>query len=165
MTGLTVKEVNGVYRWLLVASGAYQDRDGEWVTKAALEKWVDGFMSTTTKGIGTVPRRPNGETVVYRWWHMGIPNPVTKSRGPGLDLGEADFADLHKNSLIISGTFYNPAIGAAFKSRQGELGNSIGFFHPKDEPRDGAFYNIDVFEVSGLPLSRASYPFTGSKII
>lgn len=154
----TTKESSGKYRWTIIGSGAYgPDRDGEWMTEKALRSWADGF---TERG-GIIPVRSNGEPVSLRWWHVGKPDPETLSKGPGIDLGIGDFAAVHSKSLIISGLFDDPDVGEAISKNIDRLGASIGFFHPQMEPVNKEFRQIDIYEVSLLPVERASYPFTG----
>jgi len=157
------KEVSGKWRWTLIASGAYgPDRDGEWMTEKALRDWADSFVA---KEAGTIPVRANGESVPARWWHVGNPDPRTRTKGVGLDLGTCDIALVHSKSLIMSGTFEDPDLGAVMAAKADKLGASVGFFHPLTEPKEKAFSTIDVYEVSFLPVERASYPFTGLAVM
>lgn len=164
---MVVKEESGRYRWLTVASSGYQDKDGQWVTKAGLQNFAERFMANQKETtVGVIPLRPNDKPVVYRAWHIGEPNPVTKEAGPGLDLGYADFAAFEDGHLILSGLFFDETVGAAFARTQKEWGDSIGFFHPPTEPNaQKEFRQIDVFEVSALPMGRASNPFTSTLIV
>jgi hypothetical protein len=151
---IITKELSG-YRWIMPsATNAYQDRDKQWIAHKAIESWVNSLT-------GSPPTRTNGETIVCRWWHVGNPNLRTLSKGNGLDLGEADFVGVCDKALVVTGLFYDDRIGQALMSRAKGLGCSPGFFHPLDQPRNGVFTVIDVFEVSLLPLDRASNPFTG----
>lgn len=159
---MVVTKENGVLRWTAVASGSYgPDRDREWMTEKALSTWADGFNAKEGE---SVPLRANGEPVVARFWHMGLPNPVLDTKGPGIDLGNADFAVYHSKSLIMSGTFYDQEIGEKFSEAADLLGLSIGYFHPITEPVNGQYNTVDIFEVSFLPVERAAYPFTGLSV-
>lgn len=161
MKEISVKEVDGQVRWVALCSGSYgPDRDGQWVTEKALQDWV----STLTLKEG-VPVRKNGEEIVARWHHMGNPDPLTKSRGFGIDLGIADTVEYVDHTLVISGPFDDPDLGRALGKETHTTGNSIGFFHPKSEPQDGEFHHIDIFEVSFLPDDRASYPLTVLSVV
>lgn len=166
---LTVKETSGHYRWAAIVSGGFgPDRDGQWVTTKALSTWADKFMSqkSTFEGIGEVPCRYTAkgepELVVRRYWHCGEPDPLLRTKGAGIDIGYADYAQMvGEHHLLISGLYFDDAVGAAFAEKEDQDGNSIGFFHPKTEPINRQdFHNIDVFDVSVLPSDRASYPFT-----
>lgn len=159
---VTTKEASGKLRWVVLASGAYgPDREGEWITEKALKTWADGFA---IKGEESVPLRNNGETVVARWWHVGKPDRFTLTKGPGLDLGECDLAVYTGKSLVMSGTFYDEEIGLAIAEKADKLGVSVSFFHPLSEPINGEYSQVDIFEVSFLPVERSAYPFTGLSI-
>jgi hypothetical protein len=155
--GFAIKEYNGKYRWVAIASGAYgPDRDGHWVTEKALETWADGLQPNAI--------RANGEPVVARWWHVGKPNVASQTKGFGLDLGIADTAIFHNHSLILSGTFHYEDVGRGFANTKKSLGLSVAFFHPVYEPVEKQFHQIDIYEVSLLPNTRASYPLTALAI-
>lgn len=131
------KDDSGVYRWVLISSNAYRDRDGEIVSLKALAQDVaraDG----------------DGEYGPLRFWHV-----------PGLDLGDCNFNMLYGKMLIEAGTFANPAIGEAVAEKADDYQVSIGFNHPMNEPSvDGVFENIRRFERSLVPKGRASNRFT-----
>ena len=157
--GVIVKEVNSVYRWVGLSSGSFgPDRDGHWVTEKALKTWAESF-----KERGYV--RANGEQVVARWRHLGLPNPVTLERGRGIDLGVSDYAEYAGHTLIMSGTFLDPEVGRAWASHKEKDAISIGFFHPKSEPQNGLYNTIDIYEVSFTVDDRASYPLTALSVI
>lgn len=165
----TIKEKSGEYRWVALVSGAYPDRDGERVTIKALSNWAADFGKKTAEipGLGVIPVRYNAaghaEPVVRRWWHVGEPNPELRTKGAGIDIGYADYAEMVGNHLVISGRYFDQEVGAAFAEKDQEDGNSIGFFHPKTQPdANGHFDNIDIFDVTVLPVGNASYPFTAN---
>jgi len=137
-TGFTVfKAHDGQYRWVLISSNAYLDRDNEIVSQKALQADVD--RADTEKDFGPL-----------RWWHI-----------PGMELGDCEFNMLHGKMLIEAGTFRTPEIGQAISEKAGELAASIGFNHPHDEPdANGVFHHIRRFERSLLPKGRASNRFT-----
>lgn len=154
----TEKQADGHYRWTIAATGAYQDRDGEWITQKAIEKWLPTF---TPKESGSMPTRSNGETLPLRWWHIEEPDIATRSKGWGIDLGTCDFAALHSKTLILSGLYDDDSIGASMKE-QHDLGASINFFHPRSQPTAAKeYHDIDIFSVSLLPEAKAAYPLTG----
>jgi len=153
-TQVTIKaQDDGKYRFTIVATGAFQDKDNEVVSLKAITDWVEMYDAGKA-----VP-------VVYRWWHMGMPDVSTKSHGTGFDLGTVDFAGVHNKHLILSGLFNDNEVGQAFSEKEAELGSSLGFFHPITQPdHEGVFNYILPFEVSALPKERASYQFTESVI-
>lgn len=131
------KDADGVDRWIAVSSTAYKDRDGEIVSAAALDGAVKLADATGYRG-------------PLRFWHV-----------PGLDIGDCDYQATAQDGrfLIESGTFRSPAIAQRVKAA-GPLAVSIGFTHPKDEPKSGIFENIAIFERSITPQGRASNLFT-----
>lgn len=136
--GLSVfKDASGRYRWVLLSSNAYRDRDGEIISTKALAQDVARADA-------------DGDYGPLRWWHM-----------PGMDIGDCDFNALSGRVLVESGTFRNEAIGeAVFKSQQ-NLQASIGFRHPHTEPDREKVYNaIRRFERSLTPRGRAANPYT-----
>ena len=144
----SVKEVGGAYRWVMVSSNSYQDRDKEIIAQAALE--ADVARSDKERNYGPL-----------RWWHVGDPDPITRAPGPGIDVGTCDFRAMQGRMLIESGTFKDKRIGAAFEKRADDLAASIGFFRPINQPdTEGVFRDVHVFERSILPRSKASNPLT-----
>lgn len=137
-TSLSVfKDSSGRYRWILLSSNAYRDRDGEIVsTKALLD---DVARADRDRDYGPL-----------RWWHV-----------PGLDIGDCDFNAMSGRVLVESGTFRSEAIGQSVFKAQGGLQASIGFKHPHTEPDlEKIYWNIRRFERSLTPTGRASNPFT-----
>jgi hypothetical protein len=147
---VVTKGDDGKYRWTLTSSNAFQDRDREIVSEKAHVADIEVLEGA-------------GEYGPLRWWHVGQPSPEVPGdwrsykAGPGLDLGQCDFAAMHGRIRIESGTFYDDGVGAAFKEVMDKLSVSQGFSHPLDEPnRDGTFDNIHTFERSLLPRGRQS---------
>ena len=132
-----VKQADGSYRWVLISSSSYQDRDGEIVSQKALE--ADVARADTDKDYGPL-----------LWWHE-----------PRLPLGDADFNATHGPMLIESGTFKSAAVALGLKEHEAELGGSIAFNHPLTEPdKEGVFNTVRRFERSILPKEKASNLFT-----
>jgi len=132
-----VKQADGSYRWVLISSSAYQDRDGEIVSQKALE--ADVARADAEKDYGPL-----------LWWHE-----------PRLWIGDADFNATHGPMLIESGTFKSAPIAEKFKTNSDALGGSIAFTHPLTEPdSEGVFKTIRRFERSILPKEKASNLFT-----
>jgi hypothetical protein len=125
------KDKEGKYRWVAISSNSFQDREGEIVSQKALESAVN--------------RGDKGELL---WWHE-----------KGATIGECDFQMIHGRMLIESGTFKSQKIGAAFAKLKG-LGVSVGFRHPANEPVNGVYENIQIFERSILPANRAANGLT-----
>jgi hypothetical protein len=134
------KDSDGRYRWVMVSSSAYVDRDNEIVSTKALTNAVAEHDAT-------------GERGPLRWWHVN-----------GLDLGDTDFGMVHGRMLVESGTFYDEGIGGAIAKKTKQLSASIGFKHPKNEPQNGIFNNISIFERSILPRDKASNLFASLSV-
>lgn len=137
-SGLSVfKDAKGRYRWVLLSSNAYRDRDGEIISTKALAQDVARADA-------------DGDYGPLRWWHM-----------PGMDIGDCDFNALSGRVLVESGTFRNEAIGEAVFKAQRDLQASIGFRHPHTEPdREKVYHSIRRFERSLVPSGRAANRLT-----
>lgn len=152
------KQADGRYRWVTFSSTAFEDRDREIVSTKAQEN--DCELMDRTKEYGPL-----------RWWHMGDPVASNKddwrsyTAGKGVDLGECDFSAMQGRVRIESGIFYDERVGAALKEHTDALAVSIGYSHPSDEPKGGAFDNIKTFERSLLPLGKQSNYFASVPII
>lgn len=147
------KDDQGNYRWLLISSNAYRDKDNEIVSLASL--------------IADCERADkDGMYGPLRWWHVGKPDPFNSEApwGEGVDLGMCDFNMVYGRFLVESGTFKSREIGEAIYRIQHLLQASLGFLHPPYEPviEDGIgiFKNIYRFERSLVPLGLAANPFT-----
>jgi hypothetical protein len=145
---LMVKEVNGKARWVLLSTNAYQDRDGEIVSRKAQNKDTERMNADQNFG-------------PLRLWHLGYPDVEKKEAGPGVDIGDCDYSQMFGKVRVESGTFRNNRIAAAIKGRADQWATSVGFFHPIDEPdHDGVYHNIHTFERSLLPRSKAANALT-----
>src|ERR1041384_8141444 len=114
------KDRNGKDRWLSITTTAYQDQDGEWISRKAI-------AGVVAKGDAT------GERGVLRYWHV-----------PGADFGVCDFQATAQDGrfLIESGTCYSPAHAAVVKSAA-ERGYQMspGFNHSLDQPGSGRVFD------------------------
>lgn len=127
------KDASGKYRWVSFSSSAFRDRDKEIVSTKAL---ADDVARADA----------DGKYGPLRFWHE-----------PGLDIGYTDFNAMEGRVLVESGGFHDERIGEALKDYQDELGLSIGFTHPADEPdASGTYHNIRRFERSIVPADKAS---------
>ncbi len=136
--GLSVfKDASGRYRWVLLSSNAYRDKDGEIVSTKALAD--DVARADADKDYGPL-----------RWWHV-----------PGADIGDCDFNAMSGRVLVESGTFRSEAIGRAVHKAQAGLQASLGFRHPSSEPdHEKVYHHIRRFERSLVPVGRAANRFT-----
>jgi hypothetical protein len=157
-SGLTVmKEASGRYRWVIVSSNAFEDKEREIVSEKALAEDADRMDSS-------------GEYGPLRWWHVGdvvFDQPgdwLTAKAGPGIDIGTCDFVALHDKMLIESGTFADEAVAQAVAKATPNLQVSRGFTHPLGEPRDGVFTAIKGVERSLLPTGKAANAFTSVSV-
>ena len=135
--GLTVfKNAEGQWRWAMLSSNAFEDRDGEVISQKALEDDVARADA-------------DGDYGPLRWWHV-----------PGLDIGTCDFNAMEGRILVEAGGFLNEQLGEIVAAKASDLSGSIGFFHPDTEPdEEGVYHSIRRFERSLLPKEAASNPF------
>lgn len=136
--GLTVfkEKDSNRYRWVMLSSNAYRDRDGQIVSEKALRSDVERADA-------------DGDYGPLRWWHV-----------PGLDIGTCDFNMMHGRVLIESGTFFDAETAKAMMAAANSLSGSIAFRHPLSEPdKEGVFHTIRRKERSLLPKGKESNPF------
>lgn len=155
-----LKDSSGAYRWVTYSSNVFEDREREIVSGDALMGAV--HRMDTRKQYGPA-----------RWWHVGevlfkdLTDWESVYAGDGLDVGECDFSEQHNGILVESGTFKDAIVGEAFAeiaARDG-LEVSIGFTHPANQPIDGVYKDIAIFERSFLPVGRAANSRTGVSVI
>lgn len=143
------KEQDGGYRWVLLSSNAFRDRDGQILSQKSLEQDVAQW------DVAGAPADP------LRWWHVALDDGEGEPHAIGLDLGSVDFRMVQGRTLIESGTFLDKEIGESVYNASDKLEASVGFRHPKSEPdADGVFHTIHIFERSLLPKGNASNPLT-----
>lgn len=108
-------------RWTMITATAHQDRDGEWIAKAALEADCERCDADGSYG-------------PLEWWH------ATTADGTPLSIGQCDFNMVAGDTLIESGTFATAEIAKAMADSAETLGGSIVFFGSKDN--DNTFRSI-----------------------
>lgn len=129
------------YRWVLLSSNGYRDRDGELISTKALERDLALWELEGS------PEQP------LRWWHVAL----TKDYSRGIEVGTTDFRMLHDHTLIESGTFIDPVVGEAIFKAQDGLAASVGFRHSLNQPNaDKIFDAVNIFERSLLPKGKQS---------
>lgn len=139
------KDAKDEYRWVLLSSNGFRDRDNELITTKALERDV-ALWELEGK-----PAQP------LRFWHLNLTDDYSR----GVELGTTDFRMMHNHTLIESGTFLDPVIGEAVFKAQDQLAASVGFRHSPNEPNsDKMFTAVEIFERSLLPRDKASNPLT-----
>jgi hypothetical protein len=143
---MVYKAADGITRWLSRASTAFEDKDGEIVSKAALKGAAERIMNSSI---------PITDQRKFRWWHVG-----TKANEEAIDFGDCDLAFVCGNTLFAGGYFHNPAYAALIKADD-EI--SIGFL-PLDNNSDKTYDSIDIIEVSVCPHGTARNLFTGVAI-
>lgn len=141
---LITKDAQGKYRYVLITSSAFEDRDGEIVSQKALAQDVERMTETGDYGEGL-------------WWHCdGDLHGNEKEARPFIPLASCDFVAMHGRLRLDSGEFYDDAVGKAFAEHQDEISSSISFYHPADEPIDGVYEHIRTKERSFLPKGKES---------
>lgn len=131
-----LKQLDGKYRWTMLTSNAYKDREGETISTAALE--ADVLRTDRDKDYGPL-----------LWWHL-----------PEVVIGDCDFSMMYGRVLIESGTFKEGRVARAVKRNLPSLSGSIGIRHPAHEPdSQGVFHTIRRKERSILPKWKAANRF------
>jgi hypothetical protein len=153
-SSLMVHKEGEQYRWTLTSSSAYQDREREIVSQAALD--ADAARMTASGNYGTLD-----------WYHLYSHGgrwiagkeltPAQVLEAKPLRLGACDFSAMHGRIAIESGTFDNPDIGEMFLANAKEFGVSRSFFHAPNEPdAEGVYHSIQTFSRSLLPRGKES---------
>lgn len=126
------KQADGTWRWLIVSSSSFMDRDREIVSQAALEE--DTGRMNAAKEFGTLD-----------WWHTPIV------------LGTCDFSAMHGRLSIESGTFADELVAVKLAEHANELAASRSFRHSVTEPDASGTYNhIRTFARALLPRGKES---------
>jgi hypothetical protein len=126
------KQADGKYRWTIVSSSSFQDRDGEIVSQKALEE--DTEHMNATKEYGTLD-----------WWHTPV------------RLGVCDFSAMHGRLSVESGTFDNDFIAERLAEHTNGLAASRSFRHSVTEPdASGVYSHIRTFARAILPRGKES---------
>lgn len=138
------------YRWVLLSSNGFRDRDGEIISTKALQRDV---------ALWELEGRP---AQPLRWWHVNLDDSYQR----GVELGTTDFRMMHGRTLIESGTFLTKEIAEGVYNAQEKLAGSIGFrYSPKDVDDDKVFSAVTVFERSLLPLGKNSNLLTALAVV
>lgn len=122
------KDANGKYRWTMITSSSFEDRDGEVISQQAHEK--DVARMNVQKEFGDLG-----------WRHVGEPsdkNPAPEL--PMISIGVCDFSSMHGETRIESGTFVNETIPEKLSSHSKELSSSLTFYGDPDS--NGVYQDI-----------------------
>lgn len=135
------KAADGRWWWVARSSTAFQDKDREIVSTAALHKAVARMKASGSYG-------------PLRFWHM-----TGDDTRPALDIGDCTGSAVVGRTLLEWGTFRSPVFAQMVKASD-EL--SLGFgYHPHDRTPDGVFDDIVIDERSICPAGTARNYFTG----
>lgn len=134
------KDDSGTDRWLAITTTAYEDKDREIISTNAIKESVALGDSTGKRG-----------PLLY--WHVA-----------GLPMGDCDFqapGGPGGRFLIEGGTFRSKAM-AALGQKLSDAGYQMspGFIHTDDQPKDGVYDHILIYERSAVPRNRAANYFT-----
>lgn len=148
-----IKESGATPRWVTFSSNPYRDRDKEFVVYDSLQTAVK--MADQ-----------RGEYGVLRIWHVGDVsfkgNDWTTAKAvDGFDLGDADFVMMLGRMMIHSGTFYDDRVAPVLARHAHKFKSSLGFAHPPNQPVNGEFRDVKVFEVSLVPTPLVANTYTG----
>jgi hypothetical protein len=154
-----VKGIDGRRLMLIVTSNAYEDRDGEIVSRKALQGYVDEcWQDDTYVGDNT-----------HLFWHDGDP------------IGDIVYADMkgkflveisreRPDALIDLGGGRQARISAlwdALEATQGDIpyGASHGFAHRVSQKNGSVYSEIYKYETSTMPLEYVANAYTFSGVI
>ncbi len=138
---LTTKE-GEQYRFTLITSSAFEDRDGEIISEKALERDCDEMELT-------------GDYGELLWWHCdGTQHAQDKEARPYIPLGKVDISLVSDKLNFESGLYYDNSIGQMFEEKAADFGASKSFYHLEDEPKDGVYNFIRTKERSILPRTK-----------
>lgn len=127
-------------RWLSITTTAYEDKDREIISTKAIKGAVALGDQT-------------GERGPLLYWHI-----------PGLEMGDCDFqaqGGPGGRFLIEGGTFRSKAF-AELGRKLSDSGYQMspGFVHTDDQPQNGVYDTILIYERSAVPQNRAANYFT-----
>jgi hypothetical protein len=147
-------------RAILISSNNRIDRDGEIVSKRALQEYV---TSAYRDGVYV----GNNDLLM---WHAG--DPIGKVKEADVIHGFlVELVEELPDAPVNIGTPDNPfmttikACWDAIEKNQDKLGVSQGFQYRDDDLQDGVFRRIVKYESSILPIEIASNPYTLVKLI
>ena len=134
------KDDKGADRWLAITTTAYEDKDREIISRNAIKEAVEVGDKTGKRG-----------PLLY--WHVA-----------GLPMGECDFqaqGGPGDRFLIEGGTFRSKAM-AQLGQKLSDSGYQMspGFIHTDDQPSNGVYDHILIYERSAVPPNRAANYFT-----
>lgn len=148
-----IKQADGAYRWVLISSNSFEDRDREIVSQKALE--ADVVRADVDKRYGPL-----------LWWHLNGKRNKEGEQLPRVVLGECDFNAMHGRMLIESGLFVSEAVAVAVEAAKEHLEVSLGFEFPETAlDATGVIHAITRTERSLLPRGKASNLITAVPII
>lgn len=131
-------------RWMITWSNNFQDRDGEWFS----EKAMDRYVARVDAGIVPPP--------VLQVWHAGEQTRI----------GKAQIVGRHGHFMIASGEFDDTPQGRAAKAyysnprRMKATAVSHGFKYEPARFIDKVYHEFNTFEISLLPRGKEANPFT-----
>jgi hypothetical protein len=134
------KDDSGTDRWLAITTTAYEDKDREIISTNAIKEAVALGDKT-------------GERGPLLYWHVA-----------GLPMGDCDFqapGGPGGRFLIEGGTFRSKAM-ASLGQKLSDAGYQMspGFIHTDDQPKNGIYDHILIYERSAVPQNRAANYFT-----
>lgn len=152
---LTVKEVNSPYDWIMFTSSAFQDREGQIVSKEAHAQ--DIAWMEQNNSLGTID-----------WWHLhpidfeylqskeAVAKLPPLVQANGVILGDCTFSAMYNKIRIEAGTYRSKEIKSAMDANKDNLSASLLFFHPKFEPIDGVYHTVRTVSRAIMPKDKVS---------
>lgn len=140
-----ITDEDGNLRWLSVSSNAFEDREKELFTTAALEEAVEYADKS-------------GERGPLMFYHI-----------PGTEIGQCDYQAVVGRFLLESGTFDDTPLSQKaveyFANSDEEHQVSIGYQYRIGDEEDGQYDWLRIKERSICPLGTAANQWTDFKVI
>lgn len=148
-----IKQADGAYRWVLLSSNSFEDRDREVVSQKALESDVARADA-------------DGHYGPLLWWHLNGKRNKEGEQLPLVALGECDYNAMHGRMLVESGLFVSESVALAVEKEAPNLEVSLGFEFPESAlDGEGVIHQITRTERSLLPRGKASNRITAVGVI
>lgn len=139
------EDKEGNLRWLSFSSNAFEDKDKELFTTLALEEAIEHADKTDERG------------------------PLLFFHVPSAEIGQCDFQGMAGRFLVESGTFNDTPLGRKaveyFVNSDEEHQVSIGYYHLKDDDKDGTYDWLRIKERSVCPDGMAANSWTDFRVI
>lgn len=132
-TFVSYKDASGVWRWMIINTNKFKDREDEIFTEASHKEYIAAVERT-------------GEWPELWLWHT-----------PGTRMGQANLVD-YVNGFVVHAGEYDPGFEdvAERLSKMKDLGVSHGFVFPEGDEEDKVYDHYRTFELTVCPGRRSA---------